>query len=263
MSQPSLQELLDEYMFQRKQNVQADQALKLIAKLRPDMPEIDRQQLASLIKQWELGKQNPTTVRAHSSSSSATAPVPPPSGSGSTSKRETVTCLHCQAMNPADIKFCYVCHEKLSVVSSPPVSAAEVQSAKTGHLGEEAEDPALFGTLSTLLIAVRNYEQHPLHINLADQPLAIGRSDPNSNETPDIDFQPYGASEMGVSRQHAILRRTQQTITVVDQGSVNHTYINGEKVHAHEVRVIRDGDEVRFGRLITHFTFKREMRRLS
>jgi pSer/pThr/pTyr-binding forkhead associated (FHA) protein len=53
------------------------------------------------------------------------------------------------------------------------------------------------------------------------------------------------------------------TVVIVDLDSVNHTYINGQRLHPKEVRVLRDGDELRLGKLSIKVTFKHPIRRLS
>jgi pSer/pThr/pTyr-binding forkhead associated (FHA) protein len=53
-----------------------------------------------------------------------------------------------------------------------------------------------------------------------------------------------------VSRAHARLERRDGGYVVLDLGSTNLTRVNGEIVHE---RVLRDGDEVRFGRALCRF----------
>lgn len=48
----------------------------------------------------------------------------------------------------------------------------------------------------------------------------------------------------GVSRRHAIIRQSGDTVTLVDLDSTNGTYCNGERIHE---RVLRDGDKIRIG----------------
>ncbi|NJL93362.1 MAG: FHA domain-containing protein [Anaerolineae bacterium] len=59
------------------------------------------------------------------------------------------------------------------------------------------------------------------------------------------------------------MERQNQTLTLVDNNSVNYTFINGERVHPHERRVVRDGDELRLGKLTLRVSFQRELRRIG
>lgn len=84
----------------------------------------------------------------------------------------------------------------------------------------------------------------------------IGRADQASNHYPDIDLGPYGAVNEGVSRVHACFQRSEDAITIIDMDSVNGTYLNGHRLIPHQPRVLQDGDELRFGRLVTRIYFK-------
>ena len=86
--------------------------------------------------------------------------------------------------------------------------------------------------------------------------VVFGRSDNNSTVKPDVDFTPYGAVEKGVSRQHAALEVNEDTLMLLDVGSSNGTYLNGQRLLPNQPRVLRDGDEVRLGKLVAHIYFK-------
>ena len=93
--------------------------------------------------------------------------------------------------------------------------------------------------------------------------MIIGRSDMDNVVHPDIDLNPFDAKELGVSRLHASLKRLENTVSLADLNSRNGTYINGQKLHPNEVRVLRDADVVRFGRLTLTVGFKHQIRRLG
>jgi hypothetical protein len=209
----------------------------------------DRQKLMQMIRQWEVRRDEPITQSRPAEFDMqnlrpAALEKPKPVVDG-------VACRQCGKPNPVEAKFCYACGHLLG------------DSRETGVLiPDDLEDPAVFGNLATLVISVAGFEDRPIRMRIYDAPLIIGRSEVAS-KVPAIDLGAYGAKESGVSRQHAILKRVQQTLTIVDEGSANFTYVNGEKLHPQEVRVIRDGDEIRFGKLVTHFKFHREVRRLT
>ncbi|MCI0710387.1 MAG: FHA domain-containing protein [Chloroflexi bacterium] len=126
-----------------------------------------------------------------------------------------------------------------------PQEIDAVQIAGTSHLGQNAQ----------LLIYVKDNED-PIVLEPTAE-MMVGRSDAKSNHYPDIDLTPFGALEEGVSRTHARLRRDGDTVTVSDMDSVNGTYLNGQKLRPHMPRIVRDGDEIRFGRMVLHIYFKR------
>ena len=53
-----------------------------------------------------------------------------------------------------------------------------------------------------------------------------------------------------VSRRHAILHRHDRGVRILDDRSLNGVFVNGERVHEHE---LRDGDEVVIGRFRLYF----------
>jgi len=103
-----------------------------------------------------------------------------------------------------------------------------------------------------------------LHIQGATTPITftpteqtlLGRFDKSSPVQPDLDLTPFGALDKGVSRVHVSVYRNQDTLMLMDKGSANGTHLNGEKLIAHQPRVLRDGDEIRLGKLIAHIYFK-------
>jgi pSer/pThr/pTyr-binding forkhead associated (FHA) protein len=84
----------------------------------------------------------------------------------------------------------------------------------------------------------------------------LGRSDNTSTQKPDLDLTPYGALEKGVSRIHAAIERSEDTLTLIDMGSANGTHLNGQRLIPDQPRVLRDGDEIRLGKLVAHVYFK-------
>jgi hypothetical protein len=67
---------------------------------------------------------------------------------------------------------------------------------------------------------------------------------------PDLDLTPYAGVELGVSRQHALLRPTTSRLLVLDLGSVNGTYLNETALdEANPVVEVSDGDILSLGKL--------------
>jgi pSer/pThr/pTyr-binding forkhead associated (FHA) protein len=77
----------------------------------------------------------------------------------------------------------------------------------------------------------------------------IGRSDSKSSYRPDIDLVDCNALEKGVSRRHAAFVRYNNNITIVDLGSVNGTFLNGERLEADVPHSFNPGDDLRLGTL--------------
>ena len=87
--------------------------------------------------------------------------------------------------------------------------------------------------------------------------LVIGRFDPTTRVSPDVDLQNFEATEKGVSRRHASIVRRDGALHVVDLGTPNGTYLNGQRLIPNQARVLRDGDDVRLGHLVLQVKFER------
>ncbi len=86
--------------------------------------------------------------------------------------------------------------------------------------------------------------------------LVIGRNDPvSATRSSDIDLTPYGAVEMGVSRQHLELTWRNELIFIVDLGSTNRTMLNGQFITPAIERILRDGDLLMIGHLTVNVRF--------
>lgn len=87
--------------------------------------------------------------------------------------------------------------------------------------------------------------------------LVMGRVDPETKEVPQIDLSPFDAVDNGVSRRHAAITRKENTLQLVDLHAANGTFLNGQKLVPEQPRVLRDGDDIRLGRLVIRIAFER------
>jgi pSer/pThr/pTyr-binding forkhead associated (FHA) protein len=82
------------------------------------------------------------------------------------------------------------------------------------------------------------------------QTIVIGREDPVSGIFPDLDLDPHGGLEAGVGRQHARLVLLDGQVCLEDLNSVNGTALNRQRLSALQPSPIKDGDEIRLGKLV-------------
>ena len=81
----------------------------------------------------------------------------------------------------------------------------------------------------------------------------IGRRDPVTGINPDIDLTPADA-QRSISRRHAkILRREDRFFLREEVGTMNGTFVNGQRVETGVPIEFKEGDEVRFGLIKTPF----------
>jgi CRP-like cAMP-binding protein len=82
---------------------------------------------------------------------------------------------------------------------------------------------------------------------------SIGRRDPVTGIEPDIDLTPAD-TQRSISRRHAkILRRGDQFFVREEIGTMNGTFVNGERIETGVAVEFHHGDEVRFGLIKTTF----------
>jgi predicted component of type VI protein secretion system len=78
--------------------------------------------------------------------------------------------------------------------------------------------------------------------------IIFGRSSPGES-IPTVDLNPYDAHLFGVSRQHAIVYRSDNGCFVQDLGSTNGTWLNEKRLIAQKLYALQSGDMIRLGQL--------------
>jgi len=81
----------------------------------------------------------------------------------------------------------------------------------------------------------------------------IGREDPDQRLIPDINFESYGGTDAGVSRQHARVRFDGTQWQLEHLSQTNKTFINDVGVAYGQSRPLKNGDLVFIGRLTLLF----------
>jgi pSer/pThr/pTyr-binding forkhead associated (FHA) protein len=83
--------------------------------------------------------------------------------------------------------------------------------------------------------------------------VVIGRGS-TGEDLPDLDLEPYGAFEQGVSRRHAMLRPSRNSLYLIDLNSTNGTWHNALRLGSGITRALAHNDSITLGRLT--FTIK-------
>ncbi len=86
--------------------------------------------------------------------------------------------------------------------------------------------------------------------------MVIGRRDPNTEISPDVDLENYAGYRMGVSRRHALMRYHEQSLLLLDLGSCNGTFLNSVRLPANQPHKIRNGDKIRLGQITLRVHFQ-------
>jgi pSer/pThr/pTyr-binding forkhead associated (FHA) protein len=113
---------------------------------------------------------------------------------------------------------------------------------------------ALFQESSCLVVQFPEFDVS-LTLNPGRETL-FGRFENNGSDPAQVDLTSYEGRKKGVSRLHAAIYRTKHTLSLADLDSSNGTYLNGERLQPQQSRVLRDGDEIRFGELAAKIHFR-------
>ncbi len=162
-----------------------------------------------------------------------------------------IECPFCRASHVHNTIFCDECGQYLLNDSvwetcqidddktSPPHETKD--DRKIAFLSDhEAEPPAV-----RLKIGLSKREvEVPL-----DKVVQIGRFDPASNLSPEVDLTQDDVVNKCISRRHAIISKQNKRVVVKDRGSVNGTFINDQKLIPHLPKILNNGDTLKLGRL--------------
>ena len=149
--------------------------------------------------------------------------------------------------NPDGSAFCDECGERLdggSATATAPASAAPTTGGATmpAPAPATAASPRLIIQDDNTVVDLRGKSE-----------ALVGREDPVSNVYPDVDMTPHNGEEGGVSRIHAKILINGNQYMVEDQNSTNSTFVNRQKLAPKTPTPIKDGDELRFGRVVAIF----------
>jgi hypothetical protein len=162
-------------------------------------------------------------------------------------------CPYCVHETRAGSLFCESCGNSIADATLPTLDTKTVPA--TPLRSWEGDGTTRIDPHKPVLLHVRDATE-PITIKPTHYTIFLGRIREASSVKPDIDLTAYNAYEKGVSRMHAAFRREQETLTIEDLGSANGTFVNGQSLIPGQRRVLRHGDEVRLGHLVTHIYFR-------
>jgi hypothetical protein len=134
---------------------------------------------------------------------------------------DELACPQCGSTNPADGNFCSACGASL----------AEADAHTQSHVAMVGPPPE--GEVA-MLVVVRGANAGS-RFALTEPVTTIGRH-------PDSDVF---LDDVTVSRRHAEVRRGMVGLEIADAGSLNGTYVNGERI---EVVPLSEGDQLQIGK---------------
>lgn len=156
-----------------------------------------------------------------------------------------IQCPSCRSVHPTNTLYCTECGLYLGKgVPTGPLAGACYADEDAGAVAGTASSAAY----PTVILQIAGVAREvALTVN---KELLLGRPDASTGLHPDLDLTPFGGLDQGVSRRHLRLSRYEDQIVVEDLGSANGTFWNGQRLAPFQARSVRDGDELRLGRLV-------------
>ena len=94
----------------------------------------------------------------------------------------------------------------------------------------------------------------PVHMD-SDGEFVLGRKVGATSEGL-LDLAPLGGYHLGLSRRHALIRRTEHGYELLDLGSVNGTWLNEERLVPHKAYPLTSGSFLRLGRMRLYVVYR-------
>jgi hypothetical protein len=167
------------------------------------------------------------------------------------------SCLECGEAYLAGALFCTECGAYLvSEDDFHQTMKSPFHEGADAYLSTRPLDYRLgFGIKADKIIFVIPSSGRRLSVNMADS-ISIGRRDARQGITPEVDLTVDEGADNGVSRAHAELRNSEEGVVLVDLGSTNGTRINDWQLYPERPELLKEGDTVRFGRLLVQIHFE-------
>lgn len=143
--------------------------------------------------------------------------------------------------------------DKQTVGAVPPSPASRLDSTEVRAI--RTAGTSVFEESMILRIEIEGGAA-PIVLKPEAKDMILGRRDPTTGAAPEVDLTSYAGYRMGVSRNHAALKLTDNQLNLWDMGSSNGTFLNGSRLSPHRPYPVRDGDEIRLGQMILRLFFQ-------
>jgi len=160
-----------------------------------------------------------------------------------------IICPNCQYKEMSGAIYCSKCGAQLldMTIATHKIHTAEARQ-ESSRQADRMTTPTPPRQLQSW-ISLNMIESGQI-LPLADRTeFTLGRSAEGQPIVPDVDLSPYNAYANGVSRLHAVIKLVKDQIVLVDLGSSNGTYLNGNRLIPYEETSIAHGDVVYLGKL--------------
>lgn len=159
-----------------------------------------------------------------------------------------IVCSNCQYKNVSGAVFCAECGAQLDGVETLVTQAITDEQIEE-ELKKKSGRPEPVSVPSNSWISLHLMDSGKILPLASRNEFTLGRLSEGQPIMPDIDLTPYQAYASGVSRLHAVVKRDNNRVAVMDLGSSNGTYVNGRRLNPHTEESLSHGDIVALGKL--------------
>lgn len=232
-----IQRIFDEYVHLRLNGLESSEAINVLHIHINQLDDDMRNELGMSIRAWEVQRSQDISDDDNQKLTIRQS-------------QDTIECPHCGKPNSASEVICYSCGGLLKNLKE----GTDLLPPKTGELLNDA----LFTVNNVLILIADEDTSFTLRPHMGASRLTIGRH--SENAPVDVNLEPLSVNQGGVSRLHAtiIYNDDTQTLSLLDMNSTNGSFINEQRLHPKERRVIRHGDQLRFGRVSLRVVYKNE-----
>lgn len=170
-----------------------------------------------------------------------------------------ISCPACKMSNEAGAIRCAYCHTPLKNNEQKTVTIKKVHES-TGTLPEFFDDylsaPAYDGErfmdfeIPSKGIALIELESSKLIVTKKEATFILGRASTEVKiSKPLVDLTDFGAIDNGISRVHALIKKTPRGYQITDLESTNGTWHENQRLIPRKPHPLESGDRIRLGRL--------------
>ncbi|OQY31135.1 MAG: hypothetical protein B6243_08945 [Anaerolineaceae bacterium 4572_5.2] len=158
-----------------------------------------------------------------------------------------IMCPSCQHKEVEGTIFCSECGAQLESMDSMitrTIQTNGMSAVKAGASEKQSSGAQMAGWVTLQLLDSGQF----LPLTERNE-FTMGRVSEGQPIMPDIDLTPYRAYECGVSRLHAVVKKRNSQVFIMDLGSSNGTYVNGERLEIERERALSHGSVISLGKL--------------
>ena len=159
-----------------------------------------------------------------------------------------IICSNCKHANMTGAMFCAECGAQLIGRDTLITQTIATDKLKKAAKREEEEmtQPVEGSDAWANLHLMDTGQVLPLS---SRNEFTMGRISEGQPIMPDIDLSPYQAYAAGVSRLHAVIKRSGSSVVFMDLGSANGTFLNGSRLVPNEEQSLHHGDIISLGKM--------------